>query len=191
MPTLEDFRKRIRPELAIAFDQEGRAITIAHRLTPREIEERLETYLDENPADERTASWLAAWLQERPKAPKAPSVLSEQSPLSYPRVVLPEDALYATGRSPCHYARLVLVRSRDGGFVSKNCITCGVPYHARIDDLPRQTCGCGSAMIVRYLDGKNYFYLCESCGDYWMLASRIGSWYRYFGYYPLPAGPFN
>jgi hypothetical protein len=187
MPTLADFRKRISPELAIAYDQEGRAITIAPRMPPREIGDRLETYLDENPADERTASWFAAWMRGRPKAPEQP-----REPTLPPRQALPPSSLYAKGMSRCHRSRMVLMLSRPGGYVSRNCCTCGKPQTVPLSELPNQSCdGCGSGMTVRYLDGENYFYACDTCGKSWMLASRLAPWYEYFTYSPLPAGPFR
>ncbi len=177
-------RVRLCPELAVGYDPEGHAITIAAGLSGCDVERLTEDYLD-NPrnAAERTfvEQWYEDWSKERPLPPRPGS--SSDS--------VPPDGYYAKGRSPCHRARMLLVRSREGGYVSKNCCDCGKSMHVRPSELPELLCGsCRTPLAVWYLDGKNYFYVCKHCGESVLLASILPWWSQYFPYCGLPTGPF-
>lgn len=183
---------QINPYLRIGYDSEGqpRVLANTYRLTKGQIQANVEGCIDKHTGAADIQAWLDAWMGTRPPAPPAPP-RPPDPPRAFAFPTLPPDALYALGRSRCHGARLVLMLSRSRGFVSANCSTCGQPTHVRVGDLPPQRCICGIEMTVRYLDGKNYFYVCESCGENWMLAARLPPYYKYFSYHPLPAGPFH
>ena len=96
--------------------------------------------------------------------------------------------LYSESISSCCKTRELLVRSRDGGFVSRNCLACGIPSYAKLDHLPILDCEfCGVQMKREELDGKNYFYKCYKCGRVWKLAEHLPHWLDLFERYGLPA----
>jgi DNA-directed RNA polymerase subunit RPC12/RpoP len=91
--------------------------------------------------------------------------------------------IYAARVSWCCGERALLVRSRDGGFVSRNCLKCGQSAYAAETDLPVVTCdACDSRLVVKKSDGKNYFYVCESCSRQWKLAEVLPHWSELFEY---------
>jgi hypothetical protein len=66
--------------------------------------------------------------------------------------------------SYCHQAPQLLVRSKEGGFITKNCLICNVPRHVLLCELPRRLCQkCGTPMRNAYI-GKNYCCRCLFCG---------------------------
>ena len=67
--------------------------------------------------------------------------------------------VYSNGLSKCCNAKSVLVRSRDGGFISPGCLKCGKPGYAgqyRLPDIWWEC--CNSNLAVLKPDGTNYFY---------------------------------
>jgi len=85
--------------------------------------------------------------------------------------------LYSNTPSPCSGRRAILVRSREGGFVSQNCLKCGSPQYVKEAELPELRCdSCSNALAIARVDGTNYFYVCETCKRTWKLAddSRHG-----------------
>ena len=98
------------------------------------------------------------------------------------------EILYAKGSSRCCNCKMRLVQSRAGGFVSSDCEGCGWSRYVRVGDLPELSCKCcRHPLIVRFLDGKNYFYVCRQCDKAWKLASILPHWSRYFTYWGLAA----
>jgi hypothetical protein len=96
--------------------------------------------------------------------------------------------IYSTESSKCCKGRALLVRSRDGGFVSRNCVRCGKPDYALQHHLPDLQCElCSSAMVIVKLDGKNYFYKCGKCGLAWKLADALPDWSDLFQCFGLVA----
>ena len=68
--------------------------------------------------------------------------------------------LCSEGLSDCCNSRMLLVRSREGGFVSRNCLRCGKPDYVGQHHLPDLDCDfCGTRLGVRTIE-SNYFYLC-------------------------------
>ena len=58
--------------------------------------------------------------------------------------------LYSEGLSDCCNSRMLLVRSREGGFVSRNCLRCGKPDYVGQHHLPDLDCDfCGTRLGVR------------------------------------------
>jgi hypothetical protein len=124
--------------------------------------------------------WYQEWAKQRPGAP--PRESSDPAPT---------DGYFAKGLSPCHGSRILLDRSRQGGYVSKNCVTCGKSMHVRPSELPDLLCGsCGKALEVRDLDGKNYFYVCSHCEGSVLLTTILPRWSEYFSCCGLATGPF-
>lgn len=96
--------------------------------------------------------------------------------------------IYSETTSRCCQARELLVRSRDGGFVSRNCLKCGVPGYVKKENIPTIDCECcGVQLKVEELDGRNYFYKCFKCGRTWKLADCLPKWSELFEHFGLPA----
>src|ERR1700722_15201037 len=102
--------------------------------------------------------------------------------------------IYSAGNSPCCEYKALLVRSRDGGFVSRNCLKCGKPWYVKLNHLP--TLDCEICVISRkviaslkpeQLDGENYFYRCWKCGAKWKVADYLPAWSELFEYSGLAA----
>ena len=88
--------------------------------------------------------------------------------------------LYSTRRSTCCRAKQQLVRSREGGLVTKGCVACGASSLAGKCDRPELECGkCGSRM-GKYMERKNYAYECVHCGNSFELHTILPSWYVIF-----------
>lgn len=91
--------------------------------------------------------------------------------------------LYAAVESRCCRAKTLLVRSRQGGFVSRNCLKCGKPDYVNEQQLPSLHCDyCSRAMVVRKVDGQNYFYVCDNCNRNWQLSEVLPHWDELFEY---------
>jgi DNA-directed RNA polymerase subunit M/transcription elongation factor TFIIS len=91
--------------------------------------------------------------------------------------------LYSTALSECHQSKSLLVRSRDGGFVSRNCLRCGKPSYVSVHQLPELCCDfCDAPLVVRKIDGTNYFYVCDHCGQQWQLSEFLPHWSELFSY---------
>ncbi len=96
--------------------------------------------------------------------------------------------LYSSVRSPCCQNSALLVRSRSGGFVSRNCLRCGKLAYVGPSELPDLQCDhCGEQLDVKKLDGTNYFYVCGRCEKNWQLGSVLPDWSELFAYSGLAA----
>jgi hypothetical protein len=96
--------------------------------------------------------------------------------------------LYSSVPSRCCNHKALLVQSREGGFVSRNCLKCGKPDYVNIGQLPELTCEfCDAELDVRKLDGVNYHYTCDSCNRSWQLAAVPSDWSELFEYSGLAA----
>jgi len=95
--------------------------------------------------------------------------------------------------STCCGAKELLVRSRDGGFVTRDCLNCGSRANyvnpAQIPDL--DCVGClvfeRTATIEPVIKEKNYWYRCGGCGREWELAGILPDWSEAFEYAGLAA----
>jgi hypothetical protein len=96
-----------------------------------------------------------------------------------------EELIIPVTKSRCCGARAVFVRSRDGGFVAKNCTRCKKSGYARDLDFPLLD-HCGKQWPVVVID-KNYHYRCDLCGTTWLVADNVPIWSDLFQYDPLPA----
>lgn len=95
--------------------------------------------------------------------------------------------IYSNGLSDCHKTKALLVRSREGGFVTRNCLRCGKPGYVGPHHLPNLECEfCGGPLVVKLLD-KNYCYICGKCDRQWELPSLLPHWTELFQYSGLLA----
>lgn len=91
--------------------------------------------------------------------------------------------------SKCHNSPSLLVCSRDGGFVSQNCLKCGHPAYVSIDQLPKlkcELCLVGNLVAGKNSDG-NYQYECQQCHRRWNLPEMLPHWSELFDYCGLYA----
>jgi DNA-directed RNA polymerase subunit RPC12/RpoP len=98
--------------------------------------------------------------------------------------------IFADGLSACCQAKALLVRSRDGGFVSQNCLKCGKPAYIGLNELPGIVCDCGGSPLAPRKNGEgNYSYKCGNakCGREWDLPTLLPWWDDLFPYCGLAA----
>ena len=82
--------------------------------------------------------------------------------------------VYGSRNSNCCGAQMVFVQSREGGFVTLNCESCGTGYTCDLSELPEDCPKCQTkANRVKIL--KNYGYKCPNCGVYEFYTIR--PWY--------------
>ncbi len=88
---------------------------------------------------------------------------------------------YALRKSNCHNDLCLIVQSRPGGFVTKNCLTCGIPSTLPFDELPDINCPkCGDSMSKSIGYDKNYQYTCNKCNKSIPLWTMVPYWNEYF-----------
>ena len=92
--------------------------------------------------------------------------------------------LYGTD-SRCCRARSIIVKSRDGGFVTQNCEECGKPRKVTIRELPHLYCGECNELLSKTVIGKNYHYRCDDCGRIWEVPEIVFDWNDLFDYHGL------
>lgn len=91
--------------------------------------------------------------------------------------------LYSKTPSGCCDAKALVVRSRQGGFISQNCLKCGSSGYISAHELPDLECdSCGRILAIKNLDGQNYFYVCEHCGRHWKIGDTVPHWSELFAY---------
>jgi hypothetical protein len=96
--------------------------------------------------------------------------------------------LFSSETSDCCNAPAMLVRSRQGGLVSRDCLKCGRSSYVRQDQLPELTCElCDGPLVAAKLDGRNYHYACVACKRGWKLADYLPHWSEVFPYSGLAA----
>ena len=96
--------------------------------------------------------------------------------------------LYSTQSSVCCGAPMQLVQSRRGGFVSRNCVTCGEPDEVTLSQLPRISCEiCKSELQVKKGARSNYQCVCKNCQRAWLLGDLVPHWSELFPYWGLAA----
>jgi|GEM_PF-1452964 len=105
-----------------------------------------------------------------------------------------EKLIYSLTASPCHHGcRNIVVRSREGGFVTQNCEECGEPRSISPEEFPKAKCHeCKVDMVVAIIN-KNYAYQCTACGKVQMIYSLVPSWAERFDYhgYGIPGVDFE
>jgi len=96
--------------------------------------------------------------------------------------------LISTAPSPCCGRDAQIVRSRDGGLISRDCLMCGKSHYVNESQIPRLQCKqCDLPMEVKKLDGTNYFYECPACRWYAKIADMVPFWSEEFRYSGLAA----
>ena len=80
-----------------------------------------------------------------------------------------------------------IVRSRAGGFVTRDCLTCGTSNSVRPEHLPSNLrcprCSSpGKDVFVRpTMNGAgNYALTCDCCDRIWVLADMVPAWQQRF-----------
>ena len=85
--------------------------------------------------------------------------------------------ILSSTRSNCHGAPALLVKSMEGGLVSRNCLECRKPYGVALGDLPTLECEkCGAVLEVGKDVRGNYLYACRKCGAEWSLPEMLPMW---------------
>jgi hypothetical protein len=116
-------------------------------------------------------------------------------PLPHPRQTRPR-ILIAVYKSSCCKESRMLVRSRDGGFITQNCLGCGEPHYVDLNEIPDLGCQnsgpCRKAFnpVLPFVgNDKVYWYRCSRCARTWRIPDILPWWYEVFGYRgsPLPA----
>ena len=79
--------------------------------------------------------------------------------------------------------RHVVVRSRNGGFVTQNCESCGAPHSLSFGDLPACKCHCGTDYAPCKTLMGNYAYTCPSCNAIVELHTLVPHWNELFDYH--------
>ena len=91
--------------------------------------------------------------------------------------------LYSKTPSRCCRVKALVVRSRQGGFISQNCLKCGKADYINELALPDLKCDlCDRTLEVRRVDGQNYFYVCDHCERSWKIADTVPHWSELFAY---------
>jgi hypothetical protein len=94
-------------------------------------------------------------------------------------------------KSRCCGVDALLVKSRDGGFITKNCTSCEKPDTVRPNEIPDQNCDrCkggpdGLIGVIEKYDG--YYYRCERCRDECKISDILPHWSTKFRYWGLAA----
>ena len=82
--------------------------------------------------------------------------------------------LLATTKSRCCHSDEQIVLSRKGGYVTKNCLSCGRPSAIGLGQLPQLECVfCKRQMRIGKNDCGNYTYRCVSCQLNWPVHSLV------------------
>jgi hypothetical protein len=86
--------------------------------------------------------------------------------------------------SPCHHSLSHIVRSREGGFVTQNCISCGTPRTRPADEILTISCpNCGTQFDKIFNANKNYAHSCHRCHFTKELAAIVPHWSDCFEYH--------
>lgn len=87
-------------------------------------------------------------------------------------------------KSYCHQRPSLIVRSREGGFVTQNCVECGRPRALPFSELPGLQCALCKKDLRPYIDeDNNYAYQCPKCEETWVLADLVPKWDERFDYH--------
>ena len=91
--------------------------------------------------------------------------------------------IYSRSDSPCCGYPSIVVRSREGGFVTQNCRKCHKPRGIIPKEFPMEKCSkCHGEMSIVKVN-KNYAYKCNRCGKTDMVYLLVPSWEEQFTYH--------
>jgi len=113
--------------------------------------------------------------------------------LPLPKNVIGERLILSLSRSTCCVAEELLVRSRSGSFVARDCLACGARAdYAHLEQIPDLDCeGCAAhrrtGTAVPIMKHNNYWYRCEGCRREWEIGSIVPEWSDAFQYSGLAA----
>ena len=113
--------------------------------------------------------------------------------LPLPRQVDGKRLILALTLSRCCGDRELLVRSRSGGFVTRDCLNCGSKAaYLGLNEIPDLDCtGClrfnRERTVEPILQYQNYWYRCVGCGREWEIADILPDWTEAFEYSGLAA----
>jgi DNA-directed RNA polymerase subunit RPC12/RpoP len=109
---------------------------------------------------------------------------------SLPRKVSSKLIIASLKKSMGCGAYSLLVVSRQGGFISLDCLQCGTrsAYVGKMEipDLACEACGIDRVVEVNLVDG-DYWYKCTRCRRSWKLGDILPSWSELFEYSGLGA----
>jgi hypothetical protein len=88
--------------------------------------------------------------------------------------------LFSKQASTCCSYKALLVQSREGGFITQNCLKCGKPGYVNLEDLPDLLCDFCSSRLSKEIQEKNYFYACHRCKRKWKLGDNLPHWSELF-----------
>ncbi len=84
----------------------------------------------------------------------------------------------------CNNDETLIVKSREGGFVTQNCTQCEKPYSISLEELPDLFCGECDEKLEVFISSltRNYTYRCHECNTSVELASIVPNWQDLFDY---------
>lgn len=113
-------------------------------------------------------------------------------PLPNPTEIRTPHYIVALTNSECCNKPQLLVKSRNGGFVSRNCLKCGKSARINGKQMPDLDCeGCAQfrrhrTVAVELMEG-DFWYGCEACRRKWQVSEIIPRWEDLFDYNGLAA----
>ena len=184
---------RISADLSLQFSIDKKPQYKAATLNKNQVDGQVKNWLAMNPDGTDKYRFVERWYElfELPRQPKVSCNYEVVSPYTRfplkPRVSVQNTSgrplLFTKGLSWCCRARRVLVESMPGGFVTQNCTHCGRCRTVLPHELPDRKCEiCEAQLVVRMIDGTNYFYACPGCGDHRKLAALLPHYSELFGY---------
>jgi len=94
--------------------------------------------------------------------------------------VKPKHVYYGNFPSPCHGVPTVIVKSKNGGYVTQNCTQCGDADHVDIPALPLYFhCPVCDTPVERVKRTKSV-YECRHCKIKWELHTLVPEWSSLF-----------
>ena len=92
--------------------------------------------------------------------------------------------LYGKYKSPCCGGPQLIVRSRDGGFITQNCETCERPHLINAVEIPAVECEPCSKPMEICTDGYGtYQFRCPNCKKRTYVYELVPWWHERFKYY--------
>lgn len=87
----------------------------------------------------------------------------------------PKHIYYSKYPSPCHNAGMVIVKNKNGPYVSQNCSECGEQQPLDIESLPTFYCPVCDKPVERVKRTKS-MYDCPRCKIKWEWTTIVPAW---------------